>query len=374
MKVLIVRDRESAGGGVHHYYRVVEPHLTVELQFSDVGKPSVYYGRQSSWIMRFRPCRLLMDWIGLAIRILRFRPDIVHVNPSLDPSEMRSLRRDAVNLLLARLLGRRVLVFWRGWENDWSGKLEFPGGNRSLLCWIYQQGAAHVVLAKQFKDDLRRWGFRTAIHVETTVVADDLVNALDKQGGLATDLLFLSRIKVSKGVYEMVEAYRILKTRNPAYTLAIVGDGPDLEALKKKVEDLDLEDVVFPGFVHGAAKVSFYRRGGTFCFLSYTEGMPNAVLEAMAMGLPVVSSDAGGLADILTDETGVVVRPREDAPMKEKFDPAEVAEKIDDLVRDDELHERIARHNTEYARRRFAAPEVARRLQSIYQSLAAGMD
>jgi glycosyltransferase involved in cell wall biosynthesis len=177
---------------------------------------------------------------------------------------------------------------------------------------------------------------------------------------------------VAKGVFELLQAYRILKRRNSAYTLTVAGDGPDLEALKERAKKLQLRDVAFTGFVTGGAKVQCYRKGGIFCFLSYTEGMPNAVLEALAMGLPIVSSAAGGLRDILSDgETGFIVRPLRDAPSERKFDPLAVAEAIERLAGDPVLYNRIAEHNARYARERFAASKVARRLEAIYTDVCA---
>ena len=88
------------------------------------------------------------------------------------------------------------------------------------------------------------------------------------------------------------------------------------------------------------------------------------------MGLPVVSSDAGGLKDILRDrENGFIVLPDQNAPMKKKFDPQAVADAIEKLVATPELHERISTVNWRYARHRFAAPVVAKRIEAICSGL-----
>jgi glycosyltransferase involved in cell wall biosynthesis len=376
--VVIVRDRASSGGGIYNYYNSVAPHLHGRISFCDSGKPHVFYGDHKgpgTRLLEFTPVRLLIDWLALVCKILRFWPDVLLLNPCLDPPTYRSLRRDAVNILIGRLFRRRVLAFWRGWENAYSGRPEFPGGNKSILCRIYKMADAHIVLSERFRKDLLRWGFDTPIQVETTVASDDCLAgaATSPQPGRArTNLLYLSRVEVAKGVFELLDAYSILKKRNPAYTLTIAGDGPDLAALRAYAGEQQLADVVFTGFLQGKAKVDCYRQGGVFCFLSYTEGMPNAVLEALAMGMPVVSSDAGGLRDILHDgENGFIVPPLEGAPPRKQFDPLAVANAIDRLAQSAELYERIAIVNWRYARARFAAPMVARRLEAIYGGLLA---
>jgi len=372
LKVIIVRDRDSSGGGIVNYYKAVAPHLAVEVRFCDVGKPHSYYAGAKSG-SRFTVLRLMADWLALFFAILRFRPHIVHLNPGLDVTSFRSMRRDAVNLIIARLLGRRVLVFWRGWHNSWCGKPEFPKGNDGLLSRIYRKAAAHVVLSGRFREDLLRWGFTTPIYVETTVASDECLvpeAGLAQPGDGRMDLLFLSRVEVAKGVFELLEAYRLLRGEFPACTLTIAGDGPDLEALKARAAESGVTGVSFTGFISGAAKVECYRRASLFCFLSYTEGMPNAVLEALAMGLPVVSSDAGGLRDILRDGvTGTITLADAAAPSGKKFIPGEVAAAIGRLLHDPEQMKRIGKHNAEYARERFAAPKVAARLTGIYNEM-----
>ena len=373
-RVVIVRDRASSGGGIYNYYNAIKPHLG-DATLSDTGRPYSFYGDHrtfGSWLIDFTPVRLLIDWFGLAFKIIRHRPDVVVVNPSQDAPTYRSLRRDAMSVLIGRLLGRKVLVFWRGWDVSVIGLPEFPGGNNCLLARIYKMGAAHLVLSEKFRQDLLRWGLQKPIHVETTVVEDQCLAGPvpPEPNKVRTDLLYLSRVEIGKGVFELLDAFKILKSRNPAYTLTIGGDGPDLAALKAYAKELNLADVNFTGFLKGPAKVDCYRRGSVFCFLSYTEGMPNAVLEALAMGLPIVSSDAGGLRDILRDgENGFILVPDQKAPAKRKFDPQTVANAIEKLVETPELHERISTINWRYARHRFAAPVVAKRIEALCRAL-----
>lgn len=375
MKILIIRDRPSAGGGIHNYYNAIGKYLGVAPHYTEVGRPYSFYGHRDSWRLRLTLPRLCFDWLAALWKIVMVRPKLVFVNPSLDPPTFRSLHRDAVNILIARFLRRPVLVFWRGWDNSMCGVPAFPGGNNGRLCRIFKMAAAHIVLSERFKEDLLRWGFQQPIHVETTVVSDECLAGSAPSPApekACTNLLYLSRVEIAKGVFELLDAYRILKTRNPAYTLTIGGDGPDLEALRDYAKKLELSDVVFTGFLKGQAKVDCYRKGDVFCFLSYTEGMPNAVLEALAMGLPVVSSDAGGLRDILRDgENGFIVPPLKTPAPKKTFDPVAIADAIERLATTPKMRERIAAVNWQYARQRFAAPVVAKRLEAICRGVFA---
>ena len=183
LSVVIVRDRASAGGGIYNYYTSLAPHFVSEVTFSETGRPYTFYGTHRSFgsrLLEFTPTRLILDWLELAVKILRRWPKIVHINPCLDPPTYRSMRRDAVNILIGRFFRKPVLSFWRGWENAYSGRPEFPGGNNSRLCRIYRKASAHVVLSERFKEDLLRWGFKEPIYVETTVVSDDCLAAAER--------------------------------------------------------------------------------------------------------------------------------------------------------------------------------------------------
>jgi glycosyltransferase involved in cell wall biosynthesis len=375
-RVVIVRDRASAGGGIHAYYQAIEPHLRVEHEFLDVGRPHIHYGQAttaSKILGRSTTLRLLWEWLGLVLKLLRF-PDLVHLNPGLDIKTRRSLCRDAVNLRLAKLFRRPVLVFWRGWDNAACGTPEFPGGKSGWLCRTYRRADAHVVLARDFQQDFRRWNFSARIYVETTVVPDDVL-AAGKARELSRDtvnLLFLSRIEIAKGVFELLDAFCLLQARQPGrYTLTFAGDGPALSELKERARDLGAENVVFPGFVTGEEKLACYRSADVFCFLSYTEGMPNAVLEAMAMGLPIVSSDAGGLKDILNLESGVFVRQLVGAPLRQRFSADEVADAIGSVVADRDRYHRISQRNRAFVEEGLSAAKVAARLEVIYTDVLA---
>jgi glycosyltransferase involved in cell wall biosynthesis len=369
---LIVRDRASSGGGIYNYYQALTRHIRVSHRFVDVGRPHGFYGSEGgSWLAHVpTPVRMVLDWVNLLVRMIGW-PGLVLLNPSLDTVELRSLRRDAVNVCLAKLFRRPVIVFWRGWDNIACGTPEFPGGNAGWKSRVYRWADAHIVLASAFRDDLRRWGFKSPIYIETTVVADSILENCVKSKVERKEevfrLLFLSRVEMAKGVLELLDALALLNQRQPGhYHLTIAGDGPDLEFLKRRASDLALPNIEFAGFVEGMHRSACYADADVFCFLSYTEGMPNAVLEAMAAGLPLISSDAGGLKDILEEGvTGYIVAQDRSKAIGARFSPEDVAARIERLSASEEACRKIGGHNRQYAHERFSAAKVASRLEAI---------
>ena len=142
IKVLISRDRLGCGGGIHAYFEAVVLHLAARTHICGVGRSHAFYGGRSSGGRLSTGLRVIVDWLNLAIRIVVYRSDIVHLNVGIDKEE-RSLMRDAVSLWITRILGRSVLVFWHGWDHPAQGTADFPGGNQGWLCRSYRKAVSH---------------------------------------------------------------------------------------------------------------------------------------------------------------------------------------------------------------------------------------
>ena len=123
--------------------------------------------------------------------------------------------------------------------------------------------------------------------------------------------VFLSNrnLETHYGVDCVLRAFADIQQRMPNAILTVVGDGSQREALENLAKDLDLENVTFTGRVdHGEIR-RYYSAADIYLNASRIDNQPLSILEAFACGLPVVTTDAGGIPDIVTDGvTGSVVR------------------------------------------------------------------
>lgn len=121
----------------------------------------------------------------------------------------------------------------------------------------------------------------------------------------------VGRFVPPKDYPRLLEAAAELKRLGYQFQLAIVGDGPDMGDIKNRVTALDLDDhVQLPGLVTDVD--AWYRRFDIYVCSSSREGQPVSLLEAMAYRLPIVTTNAGAIAEMVQHgESGVVV-PRED--------------------------------------------------------------
>lgn len=123
----------------------------------------------------------------------------------------------------------------------------------------------------------------------------------------ATDLLFVGELRHLKGVDTLIEAMALMAARGQSLTATIVGGGPDAEAFKALARDKGLADrIAFPGPL--PAREAF-TRGRLMVVPSRAESLPYIVLEAGAAGLPLITTQVGGIGEIFGDQSGRLIPP-----------------------------------------------------------------
>jgi glycosyltransferase involved in cell wall biosynthesis len=170
-------------------------------------------------------------------------------------------------------------------------------------------------------------------------------------------IVYVGRLKEQKGVDVLIEAVGELNER-----LLVVGDGPDRSRLASLAASVNA-DIQFVGEVPPEAVEEWLREGAVFVLPSVRgEGLPNAVLEAMAVGLPVVVTDMGGTADAVRDgQTGFVVEPG---------DQGELKEHLERVCGDPETRDRMGRNARQYVKQRYSWSAITDELTSLYEELA----
>ena len=182
-------------------------------------------------------------------------------------------------------------------------------------------------------------------------------------------ILSVGRFESCKGYPYLVSACALLKKQGLRFKCTIVGDGEDMPRVKSLVEECELENHVhLPGAIPQELLLDYYHRAAVFTLPCIPaddgrhDGIPNVALEAMASGLPVVTTPIGGLPELISHgQDGFLVTPG---------DPAELAEKLKVLLQDPELRQSMG----QAARRKITAKFDNRRtiqpLVVLLQSVA----
>ena len=160
----------------------------------------------------------------------------------------------------------------------------------------------------------------------------------------------------------LLDAFKIFHEKNPDYNLVIYGSGIDRQKIQMMIEERGIADCAFlPGAINRVEEMIFH--AAAFVLTSDYEGIPNALIEAMSVGVPSVSTDCspGGAALLISDgENGFLV-PRGDANA--------IAEKLTILVKDEETATRFSKNGPAITEK-FAESFIADKWESFFKKYA----
>ncbi|NJP08575.1 MAG: glycosyltransferase family 4 protein [Leptolyngbyaceae cyanobacterium RU_5_1] len=143
-------------------------------------------------------------------------------------------------------------------------------------------------------------------------------------------LMYSGRLAVVKGLLILLESLAILKRSHPDILLTIVGDGPDRQSLEQMTTQLGLtENVKFVGYQSQAEVRQHVQQTDVFVLPSFAEGVPVSLMEAMAAGVPVVTTRIAGVSELVDDGISGYLVPA--------GDPVSLANRISILLEDGQL-------------------------------------
>lgn len=343
-RILINTPFLKGHGGVVNHFVGLKPYWSANVRYNVIGKRSRWNGSG----LFFLP----YDIIKFILKLLLWKPDAVLLNPSLNKS---AVTRDMIFLGIGVLLKVKTFVMFHGWRPDYAEVVD-----KTKLSKKLNRSAGIMVLCSSFKESLLSWGVTSPVYLVTTKVDNRLLSGFDftkHQREKVDKILFLARIEKEKGIFEALETFEIIHKKYPNKKLIVAGDGSALAEAKMMVKKKGLANVSFMGFLHGNDLIHQFVDCDIYLFTSYHEGMPTSVLEAMAFGLPIITSSVGGLVDFF--ENGKMGR------MIERLDPELFANEIDYLICHPEKVSDISLYNNEYAQAHFLASEVAKEMESI---------
>ena len=172
----------------------------------------------------------------------------------------------------------------------------------------------------------------------------------------------VGRIGPEKDYFTWLKVAKVIKERFPYTYFVIVGDGKmdELAELKAFALSIGLRNqVFFCGY--RSDLLNIYSAFDLFFSTSLTEGLPNTVLEAMAMGVPVVATDVGGVNELVIDgKTGFLTKVR---------DTIQTSAFIDNIVAKEDLRQRLALNSRKIIEKNFSFENRLNKIESIYQEL-----
>jgi len=303
-------------------------------------------------------------YIELIKSILKHRPAIVLVPIS---QSTVGFVKDSFFLIVSKLLNRKTIIHLRG------GNLRNVfASSPKIVQWyarfMIKRMQGVIVLGSKLRYIFKDYLDDDRIFVVPNGANYAFSNTKIRNNGFR--ILYLSNLMSSKGIEDVLSAARILKSEYKlTFQLDVVGEWYD-EITKKeclKIFDGCHSCVRFHLPVHGSKKMSFFENADLFVFPPREpEGHPWVIIEAMAAGLPIISTDQGAITEsVINGVNGFIV---------EKKNPREIAEKIECLLENDQLRQKMGEESRRLYLQNFTEEKMVERLASVFKKvLANGM-
>lgn len=283
----------------------------------------------------------------VAIVRARPRPRIVHVHAASNAS----FYRKALILAVARARGCRTVFHLHG-----GGFQSFARGRERQVRHTLQRSDAVLALSGGWASYLRQ--LVPGAHV--TVLPNSVRLSPPPEGNAIEPgrILFVGRLETAKGVDDLVQAAALLAPRYPALHLVLAGGG-DASPFATQAAAGGVP-VTFTGWIDAAERAAQLCRAAIFCLPSHAEGLPLALLEAMAAARPVVATRVGAMPEALAPDAGLLVPPR---------DPVALAAALATLLDDAPSAAAMGRRAREVVADRYDSETVRAQLASLYHQL-----
>lgn len=281
---------------------------------------------------------IISSTFKLISMVRHYNIDLIHAHFLLPPG--------LIGIFVGKILGKKTAVTAHGSDLLIQAKNPIL---RPLIKFVLGKSDYVLVVNQSMKSMVLELGIKSEKKIYVTPNAIDLEKFNPKGKKLPHDIeinpdkqsvLFVGNLVYQKGLEYLLEAKKLM---NSDVELVIVGDGPLRHDLEKKVEDDQIEDVVFVGARRDVEQIM--PSSDLFVLPSISEGFPITILEAMASGLPVVATDVGGIGEVVAKNVGTVVKPS---------DPEELAVAMDKILKNSELKNSMKvaarEHSRKYAK------------------------
>ncbi len=286
---------------------------------------------------------------SLFLRVWRY--DVVHV---FSASYLSFIIAPTPAILIGKLFGRKVILNYRSGE----ARDHFRRWGKSIF-WIIRLADKIVVPSQYLVDVFREFNFKAEFIYN---IAE--AGAFKFQPGSTCRTIIVPRnLEPLYDIETAIRAFSRMREKMPDLQLVVVGSGSDETRLKQIVVQEGIEQVTFTGRVERSEMPELFAAADIFLNTSVIDNMPVAIVEAFHSGLPVVTTDAGGIPYIVENEvTGLVV------PMR---DVQAVTVALERVITDAELRTRLVDNARESARQ-FTWESVRFQWADLYAGLVEG--
>jgi glycosyltransferase involved in cell wall biosynthesis len=283
--------------------------------------------------------------------------EIIHQNI---PFDTKGILREFIISCWCRLLKVPVVLHIHGGILLMEGTSSFV--NQCLSQSILNRSNKVIVLSELEKSALKNnFNFSNSLvlsnSVNTNIYDIDNDKHINKTNSINKTILFLGRIHESKGVYEILEAFKLL-TNEVSFKFILCGEGPLRSFFVQECEKIFGKDFEYRGIVSGNEKIKAIKDADIFILPSHFEGLPMALIETMAYGLIPVVTTVGSIKYVVHHNiNGILVN---------KNDPVDLSSKIKELLINNCLCKDLSQNAIETIKQNYGIENYIIELNKIY--------
>ena len=295
----------------------------------------------------------LLKHISHVVR--EIRPELVYITPNAGG---KAFFKDFIVVQMLKSMGCKVIAHYHN-----------KGVSVYQSKWVYNffykrffSNLKVILLAENLYKDIAKYVKREDVYICPNGIPSSCKEEMEaRRNNVIPHLLFLSNLLISKGVIVLLDALKILKEKEYTFVCQFIGgETAEINAVQffEEVNKRELSDLVtYVGRKVREEKEAFFRQADIFVFPTYYETFGLVNLEAMEYKLPVISTNEGGIPDIVKDgENGLIC---------EKQNPVSLADCIAKLLDDEELRVKMGSAGHEKFCREFTLDKFENRMRDI---------
>ena len=246
------------------------------------------------------------------IRFYRANMKALKLCKSADMIHVHILTRLGIIAWIQKKLHKTPYIITEHWSRYLPGN-DFGGFLRKLFTKIVVRNAETVTtVTENLAIAMKNHGLKN----DNYVVLPNVVNLdmfhISERNNNPCKIIHISCFEdKSKNISGLLESLKIIEEKGIDFQCTLIGEGMDLELMKEKAQNLQLiNKVSFTGLLQGQELADELSSGDFLVLSSNYENMPVVILEALASGLPVVSTNVGGIKEMIDDTKGILVEPK----------------------------------------------------------------
>lgn len=301
---------KTRGGITTLISEILNSSLKNEFEFVYIESQAEDFGKFGKLFLALRAIRqFILDCL--------FKPsDLIYVHLGSNAS----LYRESVFVILAKILRKKVILHFHAGDINNYYPFQSKIGQKYIRRALSLSDSL-IAVSKESARQLREITASPNITVITNAIDTSVFDVGERSpNGGAVRLLFVGAIGKLKGERDLIKALAILRCGGkPNIKVSFLGYGA--ENLKDYCEELGVfEFIEFLGAVPMSERIKFFQKADIFVLPTYAEAMPMSVIEAMAAALPVVTTQVGGIPELIEDgKTGFLFPPGDANALAEKI-------------------------------------------------------